>query len=218
MSITCAIVDCDGTLLDSMPFWDTVAETYVRSLGHTPQPSLNKDVRTLSLQQSARYLQREYGLSLSADEIINGMERTLEHFYLYEVMPKAGAAAFLEQMKRRGISVCIASASCRRLIDAALIRCGLSHLVDAVFTCDEIGYGKNSSEIFRRAMDFFHADRRSAIVLEDSYHAARTAKADGFAVAAVFDDSEKQQTLLKELVDVYLTDFLHTKPFWDYVT
>ena len=32
----CAIFDMDGTVLDSMPVWDTLGEDYLRSLGRDP--------------------------------------------------------------------------------------------------------------------------------------------------------------------------------------
>ena len=51
------IFDFDGTLFDSMYIWDTAGETYLRSLGKAPKPSLREAVKTMSLRQSARYLQ-----------------------------------------------------------------------------------------------------------------------------------------------------------------
>ncbi len=62
MKIKYAVFDFDGTLFDSMFIWDTAGETYLRSLGKDPKPSMREDISTLSLYQSACYFQREYGL------------------------------------------------------------------------------------------------------------------------------------------------------------
>ena len=35
MKLKCVIFDFDGTLFDSMYLWDTVAESYVRSVSYT---------------------------------------------------------------------------------------------------------------------------------------------------------------------------------------
>ena len=67
-------------------------------------------------------------------------------------------------------------------------------------------------------MEYFGADRSSAIVFEDAVHAIRTAKADGFAVVAVFDHSEKRQSEIRDLADCYLTDFEHTEEFWKFAS
>ena len=67
-------------------------------------------------------------------------------------------------------------------------------------------------------MEHFGADRSSAIVFEDAIHAIQTAKADGFAVVAVFDSSEKRQAEIRNLADCYITDFEHTEEFWHLIS
>ena len=69
MRIRGAIFDADGTLLDSMFIWDTIGETYLRSIGYEPQENLNEVFKNMSLLQAARYYQTEYGVTLCVDEI-----------------------------------------------------------------------------------------------------------------------------------------------------
>ena len=64
MKLNCVIFDFDGTLFDSMYLWDTVAESYVRSRGKEPKPTVREEVRALSLFQAAEHLKKEYDLSL----------------------------------------------------------------------------------------------------------------------------------------------------------
>ena len=218
MKKKCAIFDFDGTLFDSMFIWDEVGEIYLHSLGLEPKPSLREDVRAMSLYQAASYVRKEYGLSLSEEQIIEGINQTVENFYFHEVLPKPGVIDFLERMKRTGAAMCIATASDRYQIEAALQRCGMEHYFDAIFTCSEIGRGKDEPIIFQKAMENFEAERSNTIVFEDAIHAAQTAKADGFTVVAVFDSSEKRQTEIRELADCYIEDFEHSEEFWDYIS
>ena len=44
-------------------------------------------------------------------------------------------------------------------------------------------------------------------------YAAKTAKADGFKVVAVYDKSEKDQAELKRIADLYLASFEDKSPF-----
>lgn len=213
-----AIFDFDGTLFDSMFIWDNVGEIYLRSLEKEPKPSMREDVRALSLYQSACYFKQEYDLSLSIEEIMRGINQTIEHFYIHEVLPKPGVADFLKRMHKDGISMCIATASDRYQIEAALSRCGMEHYFEAIFTCSEVGHGKDEPVIFQKAMEHFGADRSSAIVFEDAIHAIQTAKADGFAVVAVFDSSETRQAEIRNLADCYITDFEHTEEFWHLIS
>ena len=218
MKMKCAIFDFDGTLFDSMFIWDSVGEIYLRSLGKEPKLSMREDVRALSLYQSACYFQKEYDLSLSVEQIMTGINQTIEHFYIHEVLPKPGVVDFLEQMKKAEIQMCIATASDRYQIEAALNRCGMEHYFDAIFTCSEVGHGKDEPVIFRKAMEYFGADRNTTVIFEDAVHAIQTAKADGFAVVAVFDYSEKQQKEIRDLSDCYVADFKQMEAFWEFAS
>ena len=215
MKIKCAIFDFDGTLFDSMFIWDSIGEIYLRSIGKEPKPSMREDVRPLSLYQSSCYFKKEYDISLSVEEIMAGVNQTIEQFYIHEVLPKPGVVDFLEQMKKAKIPMCIATASDRYQIKAALSRCEMEHYFEAIFTCSEVGHGKDEPVIFRKAMEHFCADRSATIVFEDAIHAIQTAKADGFAVVAVFDNSEKRHTEIRDLSDCYITDYEHTEEFWE---
>lgn len=218
MKVKCAIFDFDGTLFDSMFIWDNVGEIYLRSLGKEPKPSMREDVRALILYQSACYFKQEYDLSLSVEEIMTGINQTIEHFYIHEVLPKPGVVDFLKQMQMAEISMCIATAFDRYQIEAALSRCEMGHYFEAIFTCSEVGYGKDEPIIFQKAMEHFGADRSSSVVFEDAIHAIQTAKADGFAVVAVFDNSEKRQDEIRNMADCYIVDFEHTEEFWKFAS
>ena len=218
MKIKCAIFDFDGTLFDSMFLWDSVGEIYLRSLGKEPKPSMREDVRALSLYQSACYFKKEYDLSFSTEEIMTGINQTIEHFYMHEVLPKPGVVDFLEQMKRAEIPMCIATASDRYQIEAALGRCGMEHYFEKIFTCSEVGHGKDEPVIFQKAMEHFCADRSTTVVFEDAIHAIQTAKEDGFTVVAVFDNSEKRQAEIRDLSDCYIADFKYTEEFWKFAS
>lgn len=217
MKIECAIFDFDGTLFDSMFIWENAGEMYLRSLGIEPTPSMREDIRTLSLYQSAVYFQQVYEISQSVEQIMSGINETIEHFYINDVLPKQGVIEFLDKMKSFNIPMCIASASDRYQIEAALNRCNMNHYFDAIFTCSEIGYGKDEPYIFRQAIQYFNASRNSTIVFEDAFHAIQSAKSDDFTVVAVYDESEKRQKEIKKLADCYILEFKKTEDFWKFI-
>ena len=194
MKLKCVIFDFDGTLFDSMYLWDTVAESYVRSRGKEPKPTVREEVRALSLLQAAEHLKKEYDLAETPEKIMAGIDRIIEHFYRDEVQPKPGVVPFLKELRAKGVDVCIATATDRYLIES--------------------GHGKDEPVIFRRAMEHFGAQRGSTVVFEDAIHAIETAKKDGFTVAAVFDESEKRQDEVRALADCYITSFEQLEQFW----
>lgn len=212
-----AIFDFDGTLFDSMFIWESVGEIYLHSLGKIATPSMREDVRSLSLYQSAVYFQKEYDLSLNVEEIMTGINQLIEHFYINDVLPKQGVIEFLDKMKSLKIPMCIATASDRYQIEAALNRCEMTHYFDEIFTCGEVGHGKDQPVIYRKAMEYFNTNRSTTIVFEDAFHAIQTAKTDGFITIAVFDESENRQSEIRNLSDCYILDFRHTENFWQFI-
>ena len=212
------IFDFDGTLFDSMFIWDTAGETYLRSIGKEPAEDLQSILKPMSLYQSASYLKVQYGIPLPVAEIMDGVNRTVEAYYLDSVLPKPGVIEMLEVLYRKGVRMCIATATDRYQVEAALDRCGMRHFFSGIFTCTEVGSGKDQPLIFRKAMEHLGTDRSSTVVVEDAWHAIRTAKNDGFMVAAVYDAHESKQHSIRETADVCLTDYFHMDPLWKFAS
>ena len=212
------IFDFDGTLFDSMFIWETAGEMYLRSIGKAPEPDLWKVLKSMSLLQSAQYIREQYHLPLSVKEIMAGLNRTVEDFYFHTVEPKPGVIAFLDELHRRNVRMCIATATDRYQVEAALRRCGMQHFFSEIFTCTEVGSGKDRPDIFRKAMKHLQTDRSTTAVVEDACHAAHTAKEDGFAVVGVYDPHESRQQELLHLADVYLTDYFDLTSFWKFAS
>jgi len=213
-----AIFDFDGTLFDSNYVWETAGERFFESIGVVPKADLQKKIRTMSLYQSACYIREEYGLSLSVKEIMDGINRTVENCYFHEVQPKQGAISFLRELKAADVRMCIATATDRYQIEAALKRFELLDFFNAIFTCSEVGHGKDEPVIFRKAMEYLGTGRSNTVIFEDALHAVQTAKADGFLTVGIYDPYIQEQEQLRVLCDCYLTDFSQTELFWKFAS
>lgn len=207
-----AIFDLDGTLLDSMFLWDNVAQDYLRSLGKEPKENLKEILETFSLEQAAVYLQEHYGVTLSVKEMIDGINKTAEHYYTDTVPLKPGVADLLENLHAHGVRMCIATVTDRHLAQAALNRLGVAAYFSEIFTCAAVGHSKQEPFIYREAQKHLGTEKAETIVFEDSLYALKTAKTDGFVTAAVFDIHEEKQNELKALADYYITDFSDFHP------
>lgn len=208
MNIKGAIFDMDGTLLDSMFVWETIGGNYLKSRGIQPREGLDKVFKAMSLVQAAEYYQREYGLTDTADEIIAGVNHMVEHYYKDVVKPKDGVVDFLEKLKSSDVRMCVATATDRYLVKAALTRCGLWDYFLGIFTCGEIGAGKDQSKIFEAALRLLGTAKSETPVFEDALHAVRTAKNAGFTVVGVYDAYESDnENEIKQLVDIYISSY-----------
>lgn len=214
MNLKGAIFDFDGTLFDSMSIWDTAGEDYLRSLGYEPENNLSRTLSTMSLYQSACYCKENYQLPLAPEEIMAGINETVEQFYFHTAIPKPGAADLLEQLSRQGVRMCIATATDRYQIEAALKRCRMDHYFTDILTCTSVGHSKREPHIFQAALQRLGTAKEETLVFEDALHAIQTAKSAAFSVAGVFDPHESRQDQVRALADLYLTDFLTLDSFW----
>ena len=94
------IFDCDGVLLDSLMIWEDLGARYLRSKGKVPEEGLAETLFSMSLEQGAEYLNRNYDLGETAEEIGQGLQDMLRDFYFYEVLAKPGAAELRERPRR----------------------------------------------------------------------------------------------------------------------
>lgn len=216
MKIEGAIFDLDGTLLDSMYIWDTIGGDYLRSLGIQPRENLNQTFKTMSLLQAAGYYRSEYGLTLSTDEIMDSVNHMIERFYFHDVKAKVGVKDVLERLKKAGVSMCIATATDLHLAEAALRRNDILEYFSGIFTCTEVGSGKDNPEIFNQALAQLATPKQSTLVFEDALYAVKTAKSAGFTVVAVYDKYEAEHSgEIRVLADIYIDSFSEMRDYID---
>lgn len=209
-----AIFDIDGTLLDSMPIWDSVAADYLVSRGKTPKPDLNEQLRKIGGHQMPDFFRDAYGISETADEIQDAMGELLEDFYFNVAPLKDGALSVLQSFKDRGIKMCAATATDRYLIEPALQRVGINGFFDRIFTCGEEMTSKSSPEIFLKAVEFLGTGISETLVFEDALYAIRTVKKLGFPLVAVYDlSAAKHQDEILDLCDKYFKSLIDFHEF-----
>ena len=80
-----SIFDVDGTILDSMEVWNTLASRYIQGIGLIPEVNLNQIVSDMSLEQSAKYLKNHYKINKSENMIISEVLDLISGFYKFEV-------------------------------------------------------------------------------------------------------------------------------------
>ena len=202
-----AIFDLDGTLLDSMFIWDTIGEEYLRSLGKEPHEDLKETFMTLTLEEAAEYYREHYGVTLSVKEIVDGVNAMVEQTYRTKVTLKPGISEYLAWLKGNGVRMCVATVTDRYLVEETLDRLGVRHYFSEIFTCAEVGFGKDKPIIYQKALENLGTAKDETYVFEDMLFALNTAKTDGFLTVGVYDRHEVHQDELNGLADYYISDF-----------
>ena len=208
-----AIFDIDGTLLDSMPVWESAGERYLATLRIKAKSDLKEKLDALSLPEGALYMQKEYGLSVSVEDILQGIDQVVKDFYFKEATMKPGVTSLIKMLKESNVKMILATATDADMAKAALLRNGIWQDFIGMITCEEAGAGKTSPKIFELARERLQTTKEETWVFEDSLYAIKTAIEAGFPVCSIYDAySEKNIGEIKMLSDIHVKDFSEIKP------
>lgn len=207
LDLQAAIFDMDGTLVDSLMLWDVLNDAletrYPETKGTVIREEDNRLLRVLPLPQAMALLHDHYSIGASKEELTALTEAVFWDFYSNRVQLKEGVGAFLDALQSRGVRMCIASATPMPLIMAALDRCGIRDYFDKVFSCAEIGKGKDAPDIYLAAKAYM-GNLPNTWVFEDAYVAVATATKAGLPTVAIYDPYNPHQEEIRAMADQYI--------------
>ena len=199
-----AIFDMDGTLIDSMVFWKNLATEYLTSKGilQIPADTLEQ-IKPMTMSESAALFRREFGLTGDVEAQMNEM---MEDHYRNDIPLKPGAWEYLENLHRQGVRMCVASATAEHLMESCLTRLGVRQYFEFLLSSETVGAGKRSPLGYLESARRLGTVPGEIAVYEDALYAVQTAKAAGFHVVGVYDDSaaDSWQAIEQESDEVIL--------------
>ena len=185
------IFDMDGTLLDSMEFWQNLGRKYLESKGKSPEDDLEDIIESMTLQESASYFKKKYDLDEDAEEIIKQVLDFIEDKYLNEIPLKKGVKKFLEKVNSQGYKMCILTTSEKSQAVGALKRTGVLDLFDEVYTDRDFNLSKKDPQIYIKACEKMGESPSDTVVFEDALYAVESAKKTKCTVVGVYDEYSK---------------------------
>ncbi len=208
MKISGAVFDMDGTLVDSLGFWDYIWEVfgkkYLNDPAFRPDSVTEKAVRTVSLYAGMALVHENCRIGKSKDEVFALANEILIDFYKNRVEMKPGAREFLDYLKKSGVKMCIASATASELVSIVMERFKLTEYFPVVFSCNDIGKGKEHPDVFTKAHEFLGTEKESTWIFEDSVAALETAVKAGYKTVGIYDKFNFGLDRVKEISTVYV--------------
>lgn len=183
------IFDMDGTLVDSMGYWERLGIEYLVERGVTEERAEQAfgEISSMTLFQAVEFLLDTLHLSGTAQEMIDGMQQVMENHYRHDVLLKPGIRDYLETLKSRGCRMCVATATAEPLAKLCLERLGIGRYFEFLLSCESLGVGKGSPDIYLLAAEKMGSKPEETAVFEDALYAAQTAKRAGFYTVGVKD-------------------------------
>ena len=202
------LFDFDGTLVDSMP---TFVSAMLRILdeNHISYPKdITKTITPLGLNGTADYYINTMGVRMSKERLMSVMGEYMLDAYYHTIPAKSNVIPVLQELKRRGASLNVLTASPHLTLDACLKRLGMWDLFDNIWSCDDFQTTKADPQIYVSVAQRLHTTVDNVLFLDDNLDADTVAKSAGMLVCGVYDDSSKDYVeKIQKITDYYIYDF-----------
>ena len=126
------LFDFDGTLVDSMPSFISVMLRILDENGIEYGNDIIKTITPLGYLGTARYYV-SLGVSLSEEELVSKMNEYALEDYTYRILAKSNVVEVLNELKARGASLNVLTASPHAALDPCLRRLGIFDIFDNVW-------------------------------------------------------------------------------------
>ncbi len=210
MQIKGAIFDMDGTLVNSLMWWDVfwsnLGKKFLNNPNFKPSEEDDRKVRTMVFPDCMAFIQKAYSIPATAQELLDFAYADIEQFYKEKVKCKTGAIELLENLKSKGIKLCLASATKKDHVMLCLNNLGLTKYFEVILSCADIGKGKDKPDIYLLSLQQLGLKPEQTCVFEDSYVALETSKSIGCKTVGIFDRYNFGQDRLKSASIYYLSE------------
>jgi HAD superfamily hydrolase (TIGR01509 family) len=184
--VAAVVFDKDGVLVDTEGANLASAGEVLAAAGHPLTPG---EERLVVGRHPLDYLpelleRRPPGLG-DLPTLLGRQGAIYERLWRAEARLIDGALEALEAVRARGLASGMATSSDRREVEAFLARFDLAHRFDVTLTLDDVRRAKPSPEIYLAAARLLGVAPGAMLVVEDSDHGVRAAKAAGAPCVAL---------------------------------
>ncbi len=207
------LFDMDGTLLESMEIWITLADKYLESLGLEMPEGLHDEIKAMTLKEALAHFKERFLLDDEVEDMLEATQAILAREYRLSVVKKPHTEALLRRLRSLGHRLAVSTATNDNLALPALDHHKLRGYFDFVQTVQNTGLTKNEPGFWLEGARRLDLEPNQVVVFEDALYAIRSAKKAGMRVIAMEDATmlrDKEEIIA--LADVYLKDFSQFEP------
>ncbi len=132
------------------------------------------------------------------EEVARRIDDEVERLVVSEAEVRPGAQPALEEARRLGLALALASSSRYRYVEAVLDRFGLRRYFEVVHSAEDEDHGKPDPAVFLGAAARLGVVPEACVVFEDSPAGVLAAKAARMACIAVPADEDRQDPAITQ--------------------
>ena len=199
------LFDFDGTLVDSMPSFANMFYKLFEENGVECDKNFIKTITPLGYKASIEYILKNTDITLTKEAITEFLYTNSYYAYTQTIPAKDGVIETLLELKKRGASLNVLTASPHVVLDPCLKRLGLYDLFDNVWSCDDFNTTKANPQIYLEAAKKLNVNPNELIFIDDNVNADKTAKQAGLIVYGIYDDTSSDMIEeMKAVTDKYM--------------
>lgn len=183
-----AIFDLDGTLIDSMPVWESVDREMLSARGVVYDPvATTEATKAMSIAEAIDYWREHFGVTDSPEQLMAEVEERIRRAYAETIRLKPHVMEYLDWLEQRGVRMCVATSTTIPLVEVVMRRLGLWNRFEFVLSAHDVGRGKEHPDVYLEAARRLGATPDRCTVYEDTLAAVKTAARAGFHTVGVAD-------------------------------
>lgn len=200
----CYATDYDGTIIDSMPMWESFASRYILSKGLKPKDDLDQKIKYLSNYDAAKIIFNDYHVLESIDKIYDDINE-----FVIELYPtinfKDGSPKLLELLDNNGKNL-LSSATPEFMLRLSTDALNITNKYKNIYSSSDLHKSKESGELFSFILEKEKINNKELLVIEDSILAMKACKKMGIDTLMILDYSNKDDFELIAKDGTYFVD------------
>lgn len=177
------VFDLDGVLWDGEPLYHEAFNVVLDPYGHHVSQYDYTNIIGHSVESAWAWVRARFHLSESPEHFHDLYDRAVLELMKQPIEPLPGARELIEELRRRGVPIAVASASLRQWVDATLRGLGLEGAFATTVSASEVEHAKPAPDLYLLAAERLGVPPEHCLAVEDTLTGITSAKAAGmFAV------------------------------------
>ncbi|WP_423363057.1 HAD family hydrolase [Mycoplasma sp. P36-A1] len=211
------VFDFDGTIVDSMPFWNNLVSDYLNEKAIAYQINYLYDgLDDTTTKAVCKWLNTKYLPHISNEAIELDLRNKMNDFYSNKVTLKPDMIEILEYLKQKQIPMIILSATETQYLNKALKHLNLEHYFEAVYSEKDFGLSKNNEHLYKEFINKANLNDKYIYLIDDNYKVVKACQNTNIKTIGIYDNthSKKQYEKLNTHAD---TCFINNKALLNYI-
>ena len=209
------IFDMDGVIVDSEPVHNKATTIILEKIGVDPMQHPFEEYVGIAYPDIFASVIKEFDLDTTVDDIMEMHKKNIIDIFKDEILiPIEGTIKLIQEAKKAGCPIAVASSSSREMIELVLGKLDIRAYIDVIVSGEELPKGKPDPAIFLKASELLGIAPDHCTVIEDSPHGVAAAKTAGMTCIGYQNPNSGNQNLeganliVHDMMDVTLTQII----------